>query len=190
MPEFVLQFPIEQVPEYAARYAYGDDAEVIAIGREAQARGHYTRDEFLTVCRWKTPRSAPLVESNSSETVEETTGQALSTLSTERERVGALRSLRGVDWPTASVLLHLAYPERYPILDKRALQALGVPAPATYSFRFWEAYVSASLRLARQANVDGRTFDQALWQWSKEQGVRLSTNTGTRRKSAAPVRDP
>jgi hypothetical protein len=73
----------------------------------------------------------------------------------------------------ASVLLHLAYPERYPILDKRALHALGVRPPSAYSFRFWEAYVEACLQLAAQAGVDARTFDQALWQWSKEQGVPL-----------------
>jgi hypothetical protein len=79
----------------------------------------------------------------------------------------------GVDWATASVLLHLAYPERYPILDKRALQALGVPERSAYSQRFWQAYVNESVRLAERAGVDGRTFDQALWQWSKEEGVRL-----------------
>jgi hypothetical protein len=85
----------------------------------------------------------------------------------------ALRSLHGVEWPTASVFLHLTYPERYPILDQRALQALGVP-PRSYSLRFWQAYVSAWVDLAARAGVDGRTFDQALWQWSKEHGERLS----------------
>jgi hypothetical protein len=173
MPTFVLQFPIEQVSEYADRYAYEDDGEVIAIGRLARERGWYTRDEFVKVCGWKTKRSTPLVALNSAEAVQAATRVALSEAHTERERVEALRSLRGVDWATASVLLHLAYPERYPILDKRALHALGVRAPAAYSFRFWEAYVTACLRLAEQASVDGRTFDQALWQWSKEQGEAL-----------------
>jgi hypothetical protein len=173
MPVFALQFPIQQVREYAARYAYEDDREVLAIGRAARERGYYTLDEFLKVCRWKTPRSAPLVSRNSATSIEASTGVALSESSGERERIEALRSLGGVEWPTASVLLHLAYPERYPILDKRALHALGVRAPSAYSFRFREAYVSACLRLAEQASVDGRTFDQALWQWSKEQGVPL-----------------
>ena len=91
--------------------------------------------------------------------------------STERERISALRSLHGVEWPTASVFLHLAYPERYPILDWRALHALGVTQPSAYSFRFWEAYVAAWLPLVEQSGADGRTFDQALWQWSKEQRV-------------------
>jgi hypothetical protein len=165
--------PHRTVRDYAARYAYEDDAEVIATGRTARERGYYTRDEFLAVCRWKTPRSAPLVALNRADSIEAATRVALGESSTERERMDALRSLRGVDWPTASVLLHLAYPERYPILDKRALQALGVRRPAVYSFRFWEAYTEACVGLAGQADVDGRTFDQGLWQWSKEQGVAL-----------------
>lgn len=110
---------------------------------------------------------------NSAAYVEDQTRVALSETSGERERMRALRALRGVEWATASVLLHLAYPERYPILDKRALQALGIHARSEYSFRFWEAYVSAWRQLAERAGVDGRAFDQTLWQWSKEQGVPL-----------------
>jgi hypothetical protein len=167
--EFVLQFPIEQVRDHAARYAYLDDEDVIAIGKAARDRGFYNQGELVAVCRWKTTRSAPLVAMNSAESVERATRTALLEATGERERMEALRSLHGVAWPTASVLLHLAYPERYPILDVRALHALGVRAPSAYSFRFWQAYVSACLELAEEAGVDGRTLDQALWQWSKDQ---------------------
>jgi hypothetical protein len=173
MRAFALQFPIERVPEYAARFPAEDDGEALAIGLNARKRGHYTLEEFREVCRWKTPRSAPLVARNTAEAVVSLTGVALSETSSERERIDALRSLRGVGWPTASVLLHLAYPDRYPILDKRVVHALGVRAPVTYSFRFWEAFIGAWRDLAKQAGVDGRTFDQALWQWSKEQDVLL-----------------
>ena len=173
MPAFELQFPLEQVREYAARYAYEDDVEVIRIGQLARERGYYERDEFLAVCRWKTPRSAPLVARNGVKSIEAATSEALRASTTERRRIKALRELGGVEWATASVLLHLAYPERYPILDKRALHALGVRAPAAYSFKFWESYVAASRELAEAADVDGRTFDQGIWQWSKEQGEPL-----------------
>ena len=173
MPMFSLQFALDEVPMYAARYAYEDEKEVLAIGRHARRRGHYTLEEFLRVCRWKTPRSRPLVALNTAASVEEATRIAISEATGERERMEALRSLSGVGWPTASVLLHLAHPDRYPILDVRALHALGVQAPSAYSFRFWQAYVIACVELASRAGVGGRTFDQALWQWSKEQSAAL-----------------
>ena len=169
LPEFALQFPIEDVRGYASRFPSAGDDDVIAIGKAARARGFYTRDEFVAVCRWKTPRSAPRVAMNTSEDVERATRVALLEASAEAERMEALRSLHGVEWATASVLLHLAYPERYPIIDRRALHALGARQRGSYSFGFWQEYVSACVRLAEEAGVDGRTFDQALWQWSKEQ---------------------
>jgi hypothetical protein len=158
---------------YAARYPEEDDALVLAIGREARRRGHYTRQEFVAACRWKTPRSGPLVATNTAGEIEAATRIALNDASTERERMDALRSLAGVEFPTASVLLHLAYPECYPILDKRALHALGVRPPGTYSFRFWTEYVEEYRRLLEQARVDGRTLDRSLWHWSSEQGLPL-----------------
>lgn len=166
---FQLQFDIADIPVYATRYAYEEDDTVLAIGRRARRRGYYTREEFVAVCRWKTPRSGPLVAANSAGEVETATRVGLSGASAEPARMESLRSLAGVDFPTASVLLHLAYPERCPILDKRALHALGVRAPATYSFRFWTGYVEEYRRLLAETGVDGRTLDRALWQWSKEQ---------------------
>jgi hypothetical protein len=171
VPDFVLQFPLERVPELAGRYPAAEDGDGLAVGRRARERGHYTLAEFRRVCRWKTPRSAPLVAQNRAAAVRAATRVALGAAAGERERIEALLSLRGVGWPTASVLLHLADPDRYPILDVRALHALGVTAPSAYGFPFWEAYVETCTRLAGEAGVDGRTFDQALWQWSKEQGA-------------------
>ena len=113
MPVFRLQFPLELVPAYAARYT-DDDADVLAIGREVGDRGHYTLDEFRRVCRWKTPRSAPLVAQNSNDAVEASTRLALADAVSDRERVKELQSLRGVGLPTASVLLHLSTPIAFP----------------------------------------------------------------------------
>jgi hypothetical protein len=172
MPAFALQFAIEDVADYAARFPAEQDDDVLAIGGAARDRGHYTRAELIRVCRWKTPRSGPLVRRNRAAVVEAATRAGLDGRNGERERAEALLSLRGVGWPTTSVLLHVAFPDRYPILDVRALHALGVKAPSAYSFRFWEAYVTAWRPLAERSGVDGRTFDRALWQWSKEESER------------------
>ncbi len=173
MPEFVLQFPIEDVHAYASRFHFSEEDEALAVGAAARRRGHYTLDEFVRVCRWKSVRSSSHVARNSADAVHEATRTALADATLERERMRALLSLHGVAFPTASTLLHLAYPERYPILDQRALQALGFPRPPAYSFRFWTAYVSEYVDLVARSGVDGRTLDRALWQWSKEHGSPL-----------------
>jgi predicted RNase H-like nuclease len=166
--DFRLRFPLSEVLYWASRYAYADDAEVEAIGDRARERGWFTRDEFLSVARWKTPRSRKQCEKNDEAHIRAATELALSTPD-ERGRIDALIGLHGVDYPTASVLLHLAHRDPYPIIDYRALWSLGVESPpATYSFTFWWAYTQACRSLATDAGVRMRTFDRALWQFSKE----------------------
>lgn len=106
--------------------------------------------------------------SNTEEFVREVTKVAFSTHE-ERLRIGIFTLLRGVSWPTASVLLHFASPDLYPILDFRALWSLGVKKPpSVYTFEFWDAYVSATRRIASEYGVKLRQLDRALWQYSKE----------------------
>jgi hypothetical protein len=173
MTHLGLQFEIRDVAAHAARYPNQDDAKVLAIGRAARERGSYTRAEFRTVCRWKTARSAPLVARNRASEVARATRIALSVNTGDAERMRALRGLQGVDWATASVLLHVAYPDSYPILDVRALHALGIRKRITYGYRFWIQYVGTYRELVARSGVDGRTLDRALWQWSAEQGEPL-----------------
>jgi hypothetical protein len=171
VPEFRLQFPLEEIGAYAARYAYDEDDAVVAAGKAARQRGFYAREELLEVCRWKARgRTDHHAAENTPEEVESITRAAFAEPD-ERKRIAALRELNGVDWATASVLLHFGFPTRYPILDRRALQALGLVAPAAYSFKYWRAYVEFCRRLASEAGVDMRTLDRALWQYSKEHGV-------------------
>ncbi len=151
---------------WAAAYPAADDAEVEAIGATARMRGRYTRDEFLAVARWKTPRSERRCARNSESLIEEATATALRA-SDERLRIGILTLLQGVEMPTASALLHLAHHDPYPILDVRALWSLGIEAPpASWPPEFWIAYTHACRSLARQAGVSMRVLDRALWQYA------------------------
>jgi hypothetical protein len=79
-----------------------------------------------------------------------------------------LRSLEGVEWPTASVILHFCDRGPYPILDYRALWSLGYARPPTYTYEFWNAYTGFLRALSRDTGRDMRTVDKALWQYSKE----------------------
>ncbi len=167
MPDFELQFPPEEVGPLAARFGSTDDAACQAAGVAARGRGFYTREEFLTVCAWKTPRSRPRVERNGPAAVEEATRRALASPA-ERERMAALVALEGVGVPTASTLLHFAFPDDYPILDVRALESLGQRARSGYPVAYWLRYLDACRELAFRHGVSLRTLDKALWQHSKE----------------------
>jgi hypothetical protein len=164
-----LRFPGGEIRYWADRYDDADDTDVLEAGRRARRAGCFSREDFLLVCKWKTSRSRSRCRRNSAEEVEEVTRVALST-PVERLRMAALRCLDGVDWPTASVLLHIAHRDPYPILDVRALWSLGFDAaPSHYTQAFWEDYVRVCRELSVEHNVDLRTLDRALWQYSKEQ---------------------
>jgi hypothetical protein len=91
----------------------------------------------------------------------------------EQLKIAALLALRGVNWPTASVLLHFGTRTRYPILDFRALWSLANDKPpAHYTFEYWWAYTEACRRLAKKAGVTMRELDRALWQYSKDHSAR------------------
>lgn len=168
-PEFWPRFPISEVGNWANRYQYADDAKVERVGRRAARRGCYRLADLLVVAQWKTRgRSARYCEVNADSDVRRATAFALTTTD-ERERVAALVRLHGVQLPTASVLLHIALADRFPIIDYRALWSLGVDdPPASYSFDYWWAYVEACRSLKAAANVDMRRLDRGLWQFSKE----------------------
>jgi hypothetical protein len=66
------------------------------------------------------------------------------------------------------VLLHFAFPDRYPIIDWRAVESLGEHEQASYPMRYWLSYVDTCRRLAKEAGVTMRVLDKALWQYSRE----------------------
>jgi hypothetical protein len=169
-PAFALRSRLkpEHFPKLAAEYDYGGDTRLLdELGPRIRVRGYFEREEFLEFCEWKSPRTRPRCAENSEEMVRETTRVALGT-PVEQLRVEVLTLLRGVEWPTASVLLHFVFPDRYPILDFRALWSLGYRTPPRYDFRLWQAYTECCRELARSAGVSMRTLDRALWQFSRK----------------------
>ena len=107
MPTFELQFPAEEIVALAGRFGHSEDAHHLAAGAAARARGHYTREEFIEVCAWKTARSRSKVASNAESAVVQATGRALAAAD-ETTRTSTLLELEGVGAPTASTLLYCA----------------------------------------------------------------------------------
>jgi hypothetical protein len=110
------------------------------------------------------------VASNSAGAVRGVTHRAFAAVD-PADQVAQLLTLRGVGLPTASVLLHFAFPESLPILDVRALESLGFRGGSSYTPAFWAEYVASCRGLAARHRVSLRTLDKALWQYSKERAA-------------------
>jgi hypothetical protein len=167
-PRFKLRFPVSAVEKWAERFSYASDSFIEKdIAPAVRRQGYLTRDQFLRIAEWKTVRSRPRCRENDAEFVKEVTRAALASRN-ERFKMQALRLLDGVEWPTASVILHFCDRGRYPILDVRALWSAGLDRTPSYGFPLWMEYTDFLRGIAADADVSMRTLDKALWQYSKE----------------------
>lgn len=166
---FALQFDRSALLDLAQRYEGASDREIEhEIVPRATEHGYLCKRDLVTISRWKSPRNQWRVESNPAEFVKESTRIALST-PCEELRISVLTLLRGVAWPTASVVLHFAHRDPYPIIDFRALWSLGVDSSlVSYTFDLWWEYVEFCRKLASECRLTMRDLDRALWQFSKE----------------------
>jgi hypothetical protein len=82
-----------------------------------------------------------------------------------KEAVNALITLDGVGVKMASAILTAIDPERYTVLDFRALEALNVKN--SENVNLYVLYVDACRSMAKEYGVTMRDFDRANWQWSK-----------------------
>lgn len=99
--------------------------------------------------------------------IEEITRVGLAT-KCEEARIAILMCLKGVSFPVASTILHFADPDKYAIMDFRAISSLGWDKPKKYTFEFWDRYYKEMQSIAEKFAVPIRMVDKALWQYSKE----------------------
>jgi hypothetical protein len=166
--QFALRFPPYEIDALAERYGYAEDNDALLAGKRI-ASGDYSRDNLKVIVNWKSPRRAALIDDNKDEHIAVALKFASSPSTPEAMAVAVLTALHGVEIPMASAILTAIDPERYTILDFRALQSLGVENwPDT--FEFYVAYLNACRQLAARHGKSLRTLDRALWQWSWERG--------------------
>ena len=113
---FNLRFEPSEINEWAHKYQYPGEPLIEEIAARARQEGYLTRDQLSAIGRWKSPRIEGRCASNDDGFVRATTATALSSTN-ERLRIEVLTLLCGVEWPTASVILHFCSTDRYPILD-------------------------------------------------------------------------
>jgi hypothetical protein len=141
---------------------------------EAIRNGDYSLANLEAIVRWKSERLVHYLIGNSNEKIRRVLAVAASSESSTESAVKALLELHGVDITVASAILAAIYPERYTVLDFRALEALG---HARHDVHFYEEYLAFCKRLAESnivrpqselpAPTPLRAIDRALWEWSR-----------------------
>ncbi len=136
--------------------------------------GEYSLANLEAIVRWKSERLVHYLIGNSEAKIRDVLAIAASPDSSVRKAVEALTELRGIDLPVASAILAAIAPERYNVLDFRALEALG---HERHDVEFYAEYVAFCRRLAErglvkpQSDLPGATplhaLDRALWEWSR-----------------------
>lgn len=154
----------DYIDRWAGEYSRAYDEEVFtAVRRRVVERGAYDRVDFLTVGRWKARgRTAPMLERNSDDDISEITRCGLAASDAVGYRV--LTLLAGVWVPTASALLTVADPDRFTVIDFRALNSLRRHGELSGPDPDYPTYVRLCRRLADRCRRGLRELDRALWE--------------------------
>lgn len=165
-PQFALQFDPSEIDALAERYGSAQDDDFLHAGKRIVS-GDYSRDNLKVIVNWKSPRRVALIDDNKDDHIAVALQFASAPSTPEAMAVAVLTALNGVGIPMASAILTAINPERYTVLDFRALQSLGV-LNWTETVGYYVHYLEACRQLADMHGKPLRTLDRALWQWSKE----------------------
>jgi thermostable 8-oxoguanine DNA glycosylase len=174
MTDFVLQFAPSEIVALAARYGYEQDDDAFKAGSNIVG-GNYSRDNLKIIVHWKSPRKIAYIDDNTDVEIARALRFASDPRTSESSAIDVLDKLHGVGVPIASAILTTMFPEKYTIIDFRALESLGVVKAPTDSIRYYVSYLAKCRELARKHKVSLRTLDRALWQWSKQNSARETT---------------
>ncbi len=185
MPLFDLKPSETDLDEWAAKYWTANSAkleESAFIAGQQILRGDFSAENLAKIVYWKSPRVVHYILENPQEKIAEALQKAIAPTTSPREAVLALTELRGIGVPVASAILTAIFPDRYTVIDFRALEALGHEPGGV---EFYEEYLTfcrdLAARLAQRGVIHSqenypaptvlRALDRALWQWSASKGI-------------------
>lgn len=156
----------DQAEVLAERYEPSDDTPALKAGERIRSGG-CSRDNLKVIFKWKTKdRGKSRLDKNSDQEIEEALQIATQAIQ-PRSAIAVLTGLTGVAVPVASAIMTAIHPDRYSIIDFRALETLDSDID-THSLEDYLKYLDYCIGLARKWGIPLRTLDRALWQWSKE----------------------
>jgi len=148
---------------------YNLEEELYKNGSIIKRRGHFTKQEFLLICLWKSRRPKRHYLKNTESQVKRITKAALS-CKDEKEKIKILIQLKGVAIPTATALLSVADPTRYPIIDVRCVKSLNdlqLIKWKAINFSNWLEYLEIIRKMAKSKKKTARNIEKGLFAYNR-----------------------
>jgi len=140
------------------------------VNKNFQKNGCLTSEEFFAIVIWKSNRAKTIVRKGigkSGKTVSAITSE-VSRAKTRKDKLEALRKIRGIGIPMASAILTVCYPDDFTLVDYRARTALKdyfgaeiMGNPTVNPSAYFE-YLDKCKELANENNLSLRNFDRIL----------------------------
>lgn len=111
-----------------------------SISQVLQRRGFLLKEEFISICEWKTRRQRNRYQENSEEDIRNITAAVISIHPNIEEQIDNLIQLNGVGVPVASAILTVIFPEDYCVLVYRAWRAIIWVMSEPFSFNDWTTF--------------------------------------------------
>lgn len=141
---------------------------------DVKKRGYLTKEEFLKIAMWKSPRPKKHYISNSEEKITEVSKRAL-LCSSEEEKIEILEELNGVSIAVASAFLTVIDPDNYGIIDIRVWQLLYLygevndkPSGQGFNIKNWISYITILRKYAQDFNLKVRDVERTLFFYHKK----------------------
>lgn len=140
------------------------------VGFRTRKNKYLSFDDFYRISMWKSARPKQRYIKNKG-IVEEITKKAFLEKD-EAQKMRILCELKGINIPTASAILSVVYPKKYPIIDIRCLEALkdvlNFEISKHVSLNNWLKYLVIMRDIAKENNIIPRELDMALFAIHKE----------------------
>jgi len=142
---------------------------LIDVLKGVTKRGYFTKEEFLRMGMWKTPRPKNWYLANSEEEIIGISKKMFST-EFEKRRIDLLIRLQGVNIPTASAILTLTNPNDYGVIDIRVWEVLYLygsvlvnPTGTNFSFKNWYNYLMKIRYFSEYFDVKARDIERTIF---------------------------
>jgi thermostable 8-oxoguanine DNA glycosylase len=149
----------------------GDDEDYKKICQkvsEELSLGTISKTTFIEILNWKTPRLKGIVRLDEFIYYEEGIKKALD--APDDQKLSLLDDLYGIGVPTASTILHIIYPSKFPIMDIRTAETLydfGDLKKKTRSAENYVRFCKVIYNIAEKSRCTLRDVDKAVFAYHK-----------------------